>query len=106
MSAVAGRTIALVRAGYDGKRLQYERMAELGVRIVLLDEPGHWSESLVETGLAERWIPIAVTGRSSSRIRSRPDVKTSCTGGQRLRMACASLRPSMLPGILMSVNTT
>ena len=62
MSAVAGRTIALVRAGYEGKRLQYERMAELGVRIVLLDEPGHWSESLVETGLAERWIPIAVTG--------------------------------------------
>jgi biotin carboxylase len=62
MSALAGRTIAVVRAGYEGKRLQYERMAELGVRIVLLDEPGHWSESLVETGLAERWIPIAVTG--------------------------------------------
>jgi carnosine synthase len=62
MSAVAGRTIALVRAGYEGKRLQYERMAELGVRIVLLDEPGHWSESLAETGLAERWLPVAVTG--------------------------------------------
>ena len=62
MSAVAGRTIALVRAGYEGKRMQYERMAELGVRIVVLDEPGHWSESLVEAGVAETWIPVAVTG--------------------------------------------
>jgi biotin carboxylase len=62
MSTVAGRTIALVRAGYEGKRLQYARMAELGVRIVLLDEPGHWSESLVQEGLVERWLPVAVTG--------------------------------------------
>jgi biotin carboxylase len=29
---------------------------------VVLDEPGHWSESLVETGLAVKWIPTAVTG--------------------------------------------
>lgn len=62
MSGVAGCTIAVVRAGYEGKRPAYERMAELGVRIVLLDEPGHWSESLVETGLADTWIPITVTG--------------------------------------------
>jgi len=62
MSAVAGSTIAVVRAGYEGKRPAYERMAELGLRIVLLDEPGHWSESLVEAGLVEKWIPIPVTG--------------------------------------------
>jgi biotin carboxylase len=62
MSAVAGCTVAVVCPGYEGKRPAYERMAELGVRLVLLDEPGHWSESLVETGLAVKWIPIAVTG--------------------------------------------
>jgi len=62
MSSVAASTIAVVRAGYEGKRPAYERMAELGPRIVLLDEPGHWSGSLVEEGLAEKWLPIAVTG--------------------------------------------
>ena len=45
--------------GYNGKLPAYERMAELGVRIVLLDERGHWSQGL---GLAERWLEIAVTG--------------------------------------------
>lgn len=59
MSGVAGATIAVVRAGYEGKLPAYERMAELGVRIVLLDERGHWSQGL---GLAERWVEIAVTG--------------------------------------------
>jgi biotin carboxylase len=59
MSGVAGATIAVVRAGYEGKLPAYERMAELGVRIVLLDERGHWSQGL---GLAERWLEIAVTG--------------------------------------------
>jgi biotin carboxylase len=59
MSGIAGATIAVVRAGYEGKLPAYERMAELGVRIVLLDEPGHWSQGLA---LAERWLEIAVTG--------------------------------------------
>jgi len=42
---------------------------------------------------------------SSLRTRIRPDVSTSSIGGQRLRIACASRNPSMLPGILMSVKT-
>ena len=42
---------------------------------------------------------------SSLRTRIRPDVSTSSIGGQRLRMACASRSPSMLPGMLMSVKT-
>jgi biotin carboxylase len=52
MSAVAGCTVAVVCPGYEGKRPAYERMAELGVRLVLLDEPGHWSESLADTDAA------------------------------------------------------
>jgi carnosine synthase len=59
---VAGATVAVVRAGYKGKRAAYARMAELGPRIVVLDEPGHWSESLVADGVASTWLPIAVTG--------------------------------------------
>lgn len=59
---LAGSTLAIVSAGYSGKRRVYERLTSLGVRLVILDEPGHWSEALVEEGLAERWLPVAVTG--------------------------------------------
>ena len=57
-----GATVAVVRAGYEGKRPAYARMAELGAQIVLLDEPGHWSQSLVSDGLAQSWLPISVVG--------------------------------------------
>jgi biotin carboxylase len=62
MSDLDGATVAVVRAGYEGKRPAYERMAELGPRLVFLDEPGNWSESLVAEGVADAWLPIAVTG--------------------------------------------
>jgi carnosine synthase len=60
--SVSNATVAVVRAGYEGKRPAYVRMAELGAQIVLLDEPGNWSESLVTEGVAHRWLPISVVG--------------------------------------------
>ena len=55
-------TVLIVGAGYPGKRRVYERLAGLGVRLVVVDEPGHWSESLVADGLAGVWLPAPVTG--------------------------------------------
>ena len=60
--SVDGATVAVVGAGYEGKRRAYARMAELGARVVLLDEPGHWSESLVSEGLVEAWLPAPIVG--------------------------------------------
>ena len=59
---VDGATVVVVGAGYTGKRLVYRRLTELGARPVIVDEPGHWSESLVDEGLASAWIPAPVTG--------------------------------------------
>jgi biotin carboxylase len=59
---LAGATVLVVGAGYPGKRRIYERIAELGVRAVVVDEPGHWSESLVGDGLAASWVAAPVTG--------------------------------------------
>lgn len=59
---VDGATVAVVSAGYEGKRPFYERMAALGARLVMLDEPGHWSEQLVAAGVAARCIPVRMTG--------------------------------------------
>jgi biotin carboxylase len=58
----AGSTVLVVGAGYPGKRRAYQRMAELGVSPIVVDEPGHWSESLVADGLAAAWLPAPVIG--------------------------------------------
>ena len=58
----AGSTVLVVGAGYPGKRRVYERMADLGVSIVIVDEPGHWSQSLVADGVAAAWLPAPVVG--------------------------------------------
>ncbi|HEY2802943.1 MAG TPA: hypothetical protein VGJ67_03385, partial [Actinomycetota bacterium] len=52
-----GATVGLVGLGPPAKRFIYERIAELGVRMVLIDDPGHWGEELVAEGLAERFVP-------------------------------------------------
>jgi biotin carboxylase len=59
---VDGATVVVVGAGYPGKRRIYRRMAELGARLVILDEAGHWSEGLVAEGLAAQWLATTVTG--------------------------------------------
>jgi carnosine synthase len=59
---VAGATVVVVGAGYPGKRRIYEHIMELGARIVIVDEAGHWSERLVAERVAERWIAAPITG--------------------------------------------
>lgn len=59
---VAGATVVVVGAGYPGKRRIYERIAELGARIVIVDEPGHWSERLVRAEVASHWLSAPITG--------------------------------------------
>jgi len=59
---VNGATVVVVSAGYAGKRRAYVRMAELGANLVVVDEPGHWSESLVADGVAKTWLSAPVDG--------------------------------------------
>ena len=59
---VKGANVAVIGAGGRGKRRLYERIAELGARVVIVDEPGHWSEVLVADGIAESWVAAPVTG--------------------------------------------
>lgn len=55
-------TVVIVGAGYEGKRRYYERLALLGARLVIVDEPGHWSQSLVDEIAGTRWLGITITG--------------------------------------------
>ena len=63
---VKGATVVVVRAGYPGKRPIYERLAALGPRVVVIDEPGQWSQQLANDGIADPWLAAPVTGDPDS----------------------------------------
>ena len=93
--SVGGATVVVISAGYEGKRRAHVRMAELGARLVIVDEPGHWSESLVSEGVAAAWLAAPVVGDADQDAQAvldalavagvRPRRRAHVLGGQRLR---------------------
>ena len=59
---IDGPTVVVVGAGYEGKRRYYERLARLGARLVIVEEPGHWSESLADQIAGTRWVATPFSG--------------------------------------------
>jgi biotin carboxylase/MFS family permease len=59
-------TVVVVSAGHPRKRRLYERLHAIGVRLVIVDEPGHWSQALVEDGIADRWLGAPITGNPAT----------------------------------------
>lgn len=59
---IDGPTVVVVGAGYEGKRRYYQRLARLGARLVIVEEPGHWSESLADQIPGTRWIATPFSG--------------------------------------------
>jgi carnosine synthase len=55
-------TVVVVGAGYEGKRRYYHQLAGLGARLVIVDEPGHWSESLAAEIAGADWISAPISG--------------------------------------------
>jgi ATP-grasp N-terminal domain len=55
-------TVVVIGAGYEGKRRYYQRLAGLGARLVIVDEPGHWSESLADEIAGTQWVAAPVSG--------------------------------------------
>ena len=80
--SVGGATVVVISAGYEGKRRAHVRMAELGARLVIVDEPGHWSESLVAEGVAAAWLAAPVVGDADQDARAVLDA-----------LAAAGIRP-------------
>lgn len=60
--STGGPTVVIVGAGYEGKRRYYQRLAGLGARPVIVDEPGHWSESLADEIAGTRWAAAPISG--------------------------------------------
>lgn len=71
---IDGPTVVVVGAGYQGKRRCYERLAELGARLVIVDEPGHWSESLADQIDGTRWVAAPFSGDPDADAAATLDV--------------------------------
>jgi len=61
-----GSTVVFVTAGLPGKRFTFEIAASLGVKPVILEHPDSWSRSLVDEGLAAKFIPVDMTQDSET----------------------------------------
>ena len=59
---IGGATVVVIGVGYEGKRRYYQRLAGLGARLVIIDEPGHWSQSLTDEITGTRWAAAPITG--------------------------------------------
>jgi biotin carboxylase len=71
--SVDGATVVVIGAGYPGKRRIYERMADLGAQIVIVDAAGHWSKELADGGVAKAWLAVTVTGDADEDARAVVD---------------------------------
>ena len=60
--STGGPTVLVVGAGYEGKRRYYQRLAGHGARLVIVDEPGHWSESLADEIAGTKWVATPISG--------------------------------------------
>ena len=59
---IGGPTVVVIGAGYEGKRRCYQRLAGLGTRLVIVDEPGHWSRSLTDEITGTHWVAAPISG--------------------------------------------
>ncbi|EER20663.1 conserved hypothetical protein [Perkinsus marinus ATCC 50983] len=53
-----GSTVAMFCAGYKGKKFIYQRAAELGVKVVVIDGEDSWAEEMVAEQIIAKFIPI------------------------------------------------
>lgn len=58
LELLSEKRFLIVMGSYPGKRPMYERARELGVKMVVLDGPGHWARDAVSEGLFEQFIEV------------------------------------------------
>ncbi len=62
---LSGAVVVIICAGYSGKRFIYERAKELGVRLVIIDGPDSWAQTLVDEGVVEKFMPLDMSNPSA-----------------------------------------
>ena len=58
LDLLRGKRFLIVMGSYQGKRHMYEHARKLGVNMVVMDGPGHWTQGAVQDGLFEKFIEV------------------------------------------------
>lgn len=77
IALLAGRRLLIVMGSYPGKRPMYERARALGIKLVVLDGPGHWTQAAVQEGLFEHFIQVDLLPQSTLAERALRAVQAS-----------------------------
>lgn len=77
LALLRGRHILIVMGSYPGKRPMYERARELGLKLVVLDGPGHWSQAAVQEGLFEDFLEVDLLPQNTLAERALRAVQAS-----------------------------
>jgi carnosine synthase len=85
LSALNGRIVVFVSPGYPGKRFIFEKAHELGVKCIVIDSPGSWTQELERKGIIERLIEIDMS-RDDDEVFS--DCVASLSANPRLDGIC------------------
>jgi carnosine synthase len=62
-----GATVVFISAGLPGKRFTFERAAQLGIKVVIIEHPDSWSKCLVDEGLVAKFLPVDMS-QSSDKV--------------------------------------
>ncbi len=77
LALLRDKRILIVMGSYPGKRPMYERARQLGVKLVVLDGPGHWTQSAVQEGLFEQFIEVDLQPANTLADRAYQAVRQS-----------------------------
>ncbi|KAF4650617.1 Carnosine synthase 1 [Perkinsus chesapeaki] len=70
LKLLSGTNIVFFGAGYRSKRFVYERAAQLGVNVVVVDEPDSWVQELVHEGVVQRYIPLDINQHDHDKLHA------------------------------------
>ncbi|HEX6386699.1 MAG TPA: ATP-grasp domain-containing protein, partial [Anaerolineae bacterium] len=77
LALLQDKRILFVMGSYPGKRPMYERARELGLKLVVLDGPGHWTQAAVQEGLFEQFIEVDLHPHHSLADRAYQAIQAS-----------------------------
>ena len=77
LELLSGKRFLIVMGSYLGKLHMYERARQLGVKMVVLDGPGHWTRDRVQDGLFEQFIEVDLSPTDTVAERSYEAIKAT-----------------------------
>ncbi|KAF4655817.1 Carnosine synthase 1 [Perkinsus olseni] len=95
LKLLSGSNIVFFGAGYHSKRFVYERAAQLGVNVIIVDEPDSWVQELVVEGVVQRYIPLDINQHDHDKLHA--DAVEALSKLDRIDGICTVWEISILP---------